>query len=439
MAYTILDNRDKTEFENSMNDMDKDITNANSNISTLKNNVQNLTTSTEELKSSVTSIETNLSGLNTVVNGLTRDTETWTNLVNLADTGAFGDIYKPGDQFVETWTDTAATKSYEYPFRVNHISSIELEDGSTLTNRPFLQAHYAHPFGVQFSHERAFLACPDGLAAGTYYFTFGATQGSNGYVVADEPVCFTFTQDVPAGGKVSGCYGSWNTAKTNWKIYSHSADGKTIIETVTPSFEATGTNLGVMNLNSRNGNLNSIQEMSYGWNRWSRSALRQYLNSDAAIGEWWTAQDEWDIAPGQLTSKPGFLTGLSKEFLAVLKTVKVTTYTNTVNDGGEADITYDKVFLPSLEQIYVKPHIAGEGEYHEYWKQRSGSESPLAQYGTYTNMITYAVENHTSPQHVRLRSAYRGNANSTWYVFSSGTVNGYGASGAHRFSPLVVI
>ena len=182
--------------------------------------------------------------------------------------------------------------------------------------------------------------------------------------------------------------------------------------------------------------------MAYGWNRWKTSALRQYLNSAAPVGAWWTAQDEWDIAPDQLTTKAGYLSGWSEEFINSIKEVKVTTYPNTVQDdtgGNTPDITFDKVFLPSLEQMYCVPQKAGEGEYHEYWKRRSGLTSPNAQYSTNPNMITYAVENHTSPQLVRLRSAHRGAANVTWSVYSSGYVSGYGASVALRFAPLVVI
>lgn len=125
--------------------------------------------------------------------------------------------------------------------------------------------------------------------------------------------------------------------------------------------------------------------------------------------------------------------------LRAIKTVKVVTYTNTVQDGGEPDITYDKVFLPSLEQMYYNPQIAGEGNAHEYWKRRSGSKTKLPQYQALPRMITYAVENHTSPQDVRLRSAYRGNAYIAWYVNSSGNAYGDNATGAYRFAPLVVI
>lgn len=366
----------------------------------------------------------------------------WTGLERLANTGLFDTLYKIGDQFIDKWTDVAASnKEYDYPYQLNCMRDFELEDGTILSHRPLLQAHYAHPFGVQFSHQRAFLACPDGLSAGTYYFTIESKWGDKGYVLAGDVVAFTLTQNVPAGGKLSGCYGAPDNAKSTWKIYSHSADGKTVIETVTPVFAAPegAVNLGTQKHNTRNGDLNSTQEMAYGWNRWKMSAIRQYLNSDAGVGAWWMAQDEWDIAPDELKTKAGFLSGVPQEIINTMKPVKVVTYTNTVQDGGEADVTYDKVFLLSLEEIYASPQIKGEGEYHEYWKQKSGSTAPLQQYGTYPKMITYAVENHVSPQYVRLRSASRGGANYTWYVDASGNVNSSTASWAHRFSPAWVI
>ena len=365
----------------------------------------------------------------------------WVGLADLADSGLFGQAYSIGDQFVDTWKDVAANNAqYTNPYQLNHLGTVELSGGEVLTDRPFLQAHFAHPFGVQFSHQRAFLRCPSGLAVGTYYFTIESSWGNN--VSAGDVVCFTTTQAVPEGGRVAGCYGAPDQAKSNWKIYTYSADGKTILETITPTFTASGTNLGVQKSATRNGDLNSCQEMAYGWNRWKTSALRQYLNSAAPVGAWWTAQDEWDIAPDQLTTKAGYLSGWSEEFINSIKEVKVTTYPNTVQDdtgGNMPDITFDKVFLPSLEQMYCVPQKAGEGEYHEYWKRRSGLTSPNAQYSTNHNMITYAVENHTSPQYVRLRSAYRGLAYDTWNVNSSGLVNGSNASHASRFAPLVVI
>lgn len=364
----------------------------------------------------------------------------WAGLADLADSGLFGEAYAIGDQFVDTWKDKATNTEYTYPFQLNHIGNVELADGETLSGRPFLQAHFAHPFGVQFSHQRAFLKCPDGLAVGTYYVTIESSWGT--HVSANDVVCFTTTVAVPAGGRVSGMYGAPDQAKSNWRIYTHSADGKTILETITPTFTASGTNLGTIKSTVRNGNLNSLQEAAYGWNRWKTSALRQYLNSAAGVGNWWTAQDEWDIAPTELTTKQGFLTGCSEAFIEAIKPVKVVTYPNTVFDdtgGNTPDVTYDKVFIPSLEQMFINPQKSGEGEYHEYWKRKSGLTSPMAQYSTYPNIITYAVENHTSAQPVRLRSAYRVIAYNTWSVYSSGHVHSYYAILSLRFAPLVVL
>lgn len=366
----------------------------------------------------------------------TVDVSSWTKIRNLRKSGLAEKVLTVGDIIDDTWTDVAAPKEYPYQWHVADFQPIELQNGDTEASM-LVQAHWAHPFGVQFSHQRAFLACPDGLPVGSYYFTIESAWGNN--VKAGDIVCFKTTKVVPAGGRVSGCYGAPDQAKANWRIYTHSADGKTQIETITPTFTKTdsATNLGTQHLNKREGNLNSTQEMAYGWNRWKTSALRQYLNSEAAKGAWWTAQDEWDVAPDQLKDKAGFLSGCSADFLSALQIVKVTTFANTVNDGGGEDTTYDRVFIPSMEQMYCAPQIKGEGTYLEYWKQRSGATAPLAQWGTYPNIITYAVENHTSPQIIRLRSASRGSASSTWCVYSSGSV--YSASYAYRFAPLVVI
>ena len=361
---------------------------------------------------------------------------TWDQISGLVRNGYAQKIFDFGDWINEKWTDTAATKEYEYPWRVNHFENVELEDGEIVQGM-FLQAHYAHPFGVQFSQARAFLKCPDGLTAGTYNVKLERDWGSN--AKANTYWQFTLTKDVPKGGRLSGFIQMPDVASSNWKVISYAADAITKLETVPVTSGQDGTALGTLQYATRNGNLNSMQETAYGWNRWKTSALRQYLNSEQAKGKWWTPQDEWDIAPDQLATKDGFLCGMPADMLKALKTVKVVTYANTVQDGGEADITYDRVFLPSLEQLFINPQIAGEGTVHEYWQRRSGMKTKMQQYQTYPRMISYAVENHTSPQYVRLRSASRGFAYNTWYVYSSGGVSNGNAWSADRSSPLVVV
>lgn len=361
---------------------------------------------------------------------------TWKAVRNYVENGYASKYYQFGDQFAEKWTDTAATKEYDCPFQVNHFGDYVNENGETF-NGMAIQSHYAHPFGISFSR-RAFLRCPDGLAAGTYHLDFAQKFGDN--ASPGVAYSFTLTKAVPAGGSLYGFSQMSNQPYTNWRVTSYDADGKTVVEgPVAVKQSADGTNLGTLQFTKRNGNLNSMQESAYGYNRWKYSALRQYLNSDKKKGEWWVKQDDWDIAPDELKSKDGYLTGLSDELKSVMKTVKVTTYTNTVCDDGAADVTYDKVFIPSLEEIYVTPQVKGEGSVHEYWKERSGATAPLAQYGTYPRMISYSMSDHNAATHQRLRSANRGYSYHTWGVYPSGRVDSDNAWWTYAFLPIIVI
>ena len=363
----------------------------------------------------------------------------WLLLKEYAHEGVFGDLYSYGDQFVDKWKDVANNTDYAYPWRLNHIGQYKLADGEILKNRPCLKLHFVHPFGVQFSHPRAFLKCPDGLSAGTYNINFAQSWGS----FTALSWTFTLTKSVPVGGRLAGFDYMADDSSSTRSVTSYGADGITKIETVSATQGVNGTNLGTLNFATRNGNLNSMQETGYGWNRWKTSAIRQYLNSSAPIGAWWKAQDEWDIAPNELTTKAGFLSGCPEPFINAIKPVEVKTYINTVYDSTQQaedyDLTYDKVFLPSLEEMYINPQKFGEGEVHEYWKRRSGRTQPFAQWNTYPELIHYAVENHASAQSVRLRSAHRDLAGYTWHVSSSGSVYYSSAYYSVRFSPLVVL
>lgn len=370
-------------------------------------------------------------------NGISYQSMDWQKVRTLIANGVGESAFAIGTQLIEKWTDTADSKEYDMPWQVNHFEDITLEDGEVVPGM-WLQSHYTLPFGIQFSHQRAFLACPDGLSAGTYNFDFAKSWGNN--VKPAINYQFTLTKPVEKGGRLAGCYGAPDQAPSNWKVYSYGKDGITLNETVNVTVGSGGTNLGTIQHDSRSGNLNSVQEMAYGWNRWKTSALRQYLNSNKPKGQWWTPQDQWDICPDQLAGKDGFLRGMPEEMLNCLKKVKVVTYANTVNDECAEDITYDYVTLPSLSQMFIKPQTSGEGDVHTYWKRRSGRTTPCEWYTNYPNMVEYSVANKTSPQNVRLRSAHQGYACSTWFVYTSGYVyDSYAASGAYTFAPLVCI
>lgn len=360
----------------------------------------------------------------------------WPTVQAIVANGAGSKAFAIGTQLIEKWTDTAEQKEYDMPWQVNHFEDVTLENGEIVPGM-WLQTHYTLPFGVQFSHQRAFLACPEGLVAGTYHFDFAQNWGNN--VKAGISYQFTLTKAVEKGGRLAGCYGAPDTAPSSWKVYSYRKDGITLNETVDVTVGSGGTNIGTIPYKKRSGNLNSMQEMSYGWNRWKTSALRQYLNSNKPKRKWWTPQDVWDICPDQLASKDGFLCGMPEEMLHSLKKVKVSTFANTVNDEGVEDITYDYVIIPSIEQLYCQPQISGEGVAHDYWKRKSGRTTPCQDGQTYPNMISYSVADHTSPKTICLRSASRNHAHDVWYIISTGYFNDYYASTTFMFSPLVCI
>ena len=369
--------------------------------------------------------------------------KTWEQVMLAIKSKLHREMYAVGDKFSNIWKDTNnSNKEYDNPLRINHFEDgLELEDGTTV-NGMWLQTVYAHLKGVQFSHQQAFYVSNEGMTAGTYCIGFDYTWGDKGYVTKGDYWNFTLTKDVPAGGKLAGFYGAPDQPQTNWRVYVYSADGKTVLETVsTINKGQEGTLLGVMTAYGDE-NLNGIQQMAYGDNRYATSAIRQYLNSDKPKGEWWTAQTKWDIAPDQLSQIDGYLCGMDPELRAVLKPVKVVTYCNTVTATGQKqvkDITYDKVTLISLEQMYIEPQAAGEGEAHEYYKELNGTAKKFQWWQTYEILKTFAVENPTSPQLVRLRSAYRASAYDAWLVYSSGFVTNTTASGAFRPAPLMFI
>ena len=368
----------------------------------------------------------------------------WAEIEQIASSGNANRYFAVGDLIQNSWTNTAANKAYDFPLRVNHFSIETLESGALVPGM-WIQAKYATPMGVQFSQYQAIQVFDDGLSAGTYNYTFGDTVGSNGFVSKDVSFNFTLTKDVPAGGKIAGLRGSWDvqTPYKGLKIYVYSADGRSILETVGIAEDAAGTTLGTLTVLGSE-TLNSIHRFTYGDDCWSRSAIRQYLNSDKPKGQWWTPQSKWDIAPDQLNTLDGFLCGVDPELLAAIKPVKVQTYRNSTcyddkAQGNTPDITYDKVILPSLEQLFIAPQQAGEGEAQEYYVNLNGTTTKYAQWNTYPELRTYATESRTATQHVRLRSAYRSSGYSTWNVYASGSVGSSNAVGTWRFAPLVFI
>ena len=369
----------------------------------------------------------------------TYDYSDWNKIKNLVRLGIAKKALPVGSQIIVPWTDKATSTTYSVPLDVVHYGNVTLQDGEIVPGM-FLQWHYATPFGVQFDNYEAFYYATAALAAGTYNVTLGSSWGAN--VVSGKTYQFTLTQAVPIGGQLSGFETCPDVAPANWKVKSWaSSAATTATETVSVTEGSGGTKLGTLKVGG-DGTLNCMQRVVYGYNRWSASSMRQWLNSAGATSAWWTPQHNWDRFPNELLTKQGFLTGFDDNFLAALTPIKVTTALNTITDSavGTTEDTYDKIFLPSLQQEYITPQLANvEGESWDYWKRASGrtSYAPLS-----TNMaeyITYGVDNKTLPQGVRLRSVIRSYANFVCTVSATGYVDTFNSSSTVRCAPACVI
>jgi len=362
--------------------------------------------------------------------------------------GEAANVFSYGDQIMLNWSD--GTTNYVLPWDVVHFGDVELEDGEIVPGM-FIQSHYAMQ-GVQFSATQAILAASEAMPAGTYHFTIGTNWGT--HCIKDKVYQFTTEAEIPANGQIvvgsSGGFYTWgapDVSPSNWRVYTFSsASSATPLETLTLAEGSGGTDLGTISSSTKFGasGLTNLQMAAYGYNRWAYSANRQYYNSSAASGSWWTPKYGCDRPPQQLSTVRGFMAGFDEAFLNIIKPVKVVTALNTVTDDGigTSETTYDTFFLASLEQEYIVPQLAStEGAYWEYWKQRLGLTSPQAQGsgGTNPRHIRYGFDAKTTAQYCRLRSAYRGNASNTWIVYTSGSATSYTATNANRGCPACVI
>lgn len=375
---------------------------------------------------------------------------TWAQIQRIVQAGNAEKWFSIGDQLEVEWTDTNGT-THTLPFDVVSFAPVVKEGENTESPGMWLESHYAME-PVQFDQNEAFYVLSDALPAGTYHFTFGTTWGSKD-VVSGDSYSFTTTRAYPAGAQfvigsaTSDASSLPDTLSSTWRIRTYENPSDTVPAEILPlTAGASGVSLGIItsDIKYADSGLNNLQRAGYGYNRWAMSAMRQWLNSGADVGAWWTPSNPFDRAPAQLGTYKGFMTGFDADFLAAISPVKVTTALNTVSDStiGTTEDTYDTFFLASLEQEYIVPQLAGaEGAYWPYWKERLGLDSPqvTGTAGTNAAHIRYVYNARTSAQFCRLRSAIRGTATYPWHVTTTGSADGNNAAYAYRGCPACVI
>ena len=347
-------------------------------------------------------------------------------------------FFDVGDQIT---TDYAAAdgKTYSAPWDVKHIDDTGVYFGM----------HYAIPEDMQFDAPEAIYYATDGLAAGTYHIAVGAAYG-DGWK-AGQNIQFTLAQAVPAGGQIfidfGTNYANDPTAGRAVKTYA-TIGAAEAIESTTTSSGTGGTGLGTIGTGNApqkpNGNLNAISRAVYGSGRYSESAIRQWLNSDAAANAWWTPKNNWDRPPRAADlNRAGFLTRLPADFVKILDYIDVVVALNTVEGfSTDRETVRDRIFLPSIENMYITPQLVdAESPAWDYYKalaQEAGRPGKFQQWKTYPILRAFnltSANGSLSPVGVCLRSCSRSSAYSAWRVNSNGLVDTPYAFNTARCSP----
>lgn len=213
------------------------------------------------------------------------------------------------------------------------------------THSMTLQLHDCFPTRLQYDAPEAmyYVNEENGLPAGTYHFTSSGTDYQ-----------FTLANAVPAGGQLMLEFANNTPASVSIAPTKGDAVTETSIAVTTGS---EGAALSINNIGYTRGSSN-----------YNKSALRQWLNSDAAAGSVWTPQSDYDRPPLWAASTAGFLNGMDADFLAVIGNVTKTTARNTVTENGGADTTVEKFFLLSRSEVNAgQENYIDEGAAYPYY------------------------------------------------------------------------
>lgn len=180
----------------------------------------------------------------------------------------------------------------------------------------------------------------------------------------------TFAQKYSVGDQFEIWY---NNRQTMWDIVA--------INVATPANTSYTRSVTLMSHNTLETMMFDNQEINnsntnrqnFGNNRYSYSNIRQWLNSSAAAGSWYTNQHSADAAPDYATTKAGFMSYFDDDFIAVLGKTKIRIAKNTVTDGGGyEDISNEYFYLASKTEVGLgNENNIAEGTLFPYFNDSS--------------------------------------------------------------------
>ena len=169
---------------------------------------------------------------------------------------------------------------------------------------------------------------------------------------------------------------------------------------------------------------------SYGNNRWIYANIRQWLNSQAAAGQWYSAQHGQDAPPSnanvwdnynEYQQEAGFLAGFSANFLAALLTTTHTVGKAQVDGGGTESCT-NKIFLATCTEVGLSGDVTAGSKLAIFSNDASRQAKPTAE-AVSKSEYTNSSLNANSPWYWWLADAYASNSYGVRVVDSSGALD----------------
>lgn len=362
--------------------------------------------------------------------------KTWEDVKNIVRLGLGATLFPVGYEFTTEDSVTGAIITWVVRGHDNHIAA-----NKNLTHTMTLETKYVYSLAsgtyrsFVFDATEALYYAAEELPAGTYHFTLLADYDTA--YGGGKTLSFTLTKPVPAGGVIMFPW-AYQQQSTYTKISTYASNAATAaIERVSvTTWLAGGTSLGVADGTVEN--LNHTHRIRYGSNNYAQSAVRQWLNSDAAAGAVWAPTNKFDRRPSWATSYSGFMRGLPAEFLAAVQPAAIPCRTSSIFevnslDGTEFDIDQvytlkDKFFLLSRPEIYGT------------WDNATYKDGTLLEfYEGLTNTERIKYDATGSARSCWLRSPDPGLASLERGVHTSGALSHNGVYSAFGVAPACII
>lgn len=257
-----------------------------------------------------------------------RDNLKYSDIQKIVKSGFASEFFDLGDEIMTKYTATDGTV-YDFPWRIVDFRDVYWENDSTPHPGMVLQSKYATLESIQFdAKEGTRIQSPEDTAEAGWYYC--AMEKQSPYRL--------LRLNLNPGDTIP--YDNY------LYVYKSHTD---------------------------------FPDRAYGGDeRYECSAIRQWLNSDAEAGGWWTEQHEGDTPPAQADTYNGFMHGFESDFISTIVPTQVITYTFNINRAPE--ITYDKFYPVGMPDMYGRFNpfngyrLEYEISYFEYWKKVCGLE-----------------------------------------------------------------